>query len=144
MHYFGYNIVLFMQHFLHNEPVVGIEYEAQLQKTLLPRELIYHVLFCVFLVLITNFWMYLDVILAIYIFLYPSDISALEVSKYSEKLRTSCSCVIKTMEPRAFAVFYDLKNVVKKVNLLEEEGGISSWDDDHIPEEIVTTKPNMG
>jgi hypothetical protein len=29
-----------MQHFLHNEPVVGIEYEAQLQKTLLPRELI--------------------------------------------------------------------------------------------------------
>lgn len=45
MHYFGYNIVLFMQHFLHNEPVVGIEYEAQLQKTLLPRELIYHVVF---------------------------------------------------------------------------------------------------
>lgn len=35
---------LFMQHFLHNEPIVGIEYEAQLQKTLLPRELIYHVL----------------------------------------------------------------------------------------------------
>lgn len=31
---------LFMQHFLHGEPVVGIEYEAQLQKTLLPRELI--------------------------------------------------------------------------------------------------------
>ncbi|AET05136.2 peptidase M16 inactive domain protein [Medicago truncatula] len=98
----------YLQHFLHNEPVVGIEYEAQLQKTLLPH------------------------------------ISALEVSKYSEKLRTSCSCVIKTMEPRAFAVFDDLKNVVKKVNLLEEEGGISLWDDDHIPEEIVTTKPNMG
>ena len=36
---------LFMQHFLHNEPVVGIEYEAQLQKTLLPRELIYLLLF---------------------------------------------------------------------------------------------------
>jgi hypothetical protein len=35
-----------MQHFLHNEPVVGIEYEAQLQKTLLPRELIYRVFFC--------------------------------------------------------------------------------------------------
>lgn len=27
----------FEQHFLRNEPVVGIEYEAQLQKTLLPR-----------------------------------------------------------------------------------------------------------
>jgi hypothetical protein len=143
VHYFGYNIVLFMQHFLHNEPVVGIVYEAQLQKTLLPRELIYHVLFYV-LVLISNFWMYLDITLVIYIYLYPSDISALEVSKYSEKLRTSCSCVIKTMEPRTFAVFDDLKNVVKKVNLLEEEGKISSWDDDHIPEEIVTSKPNMG
>ena len=27
-----------IQHFLRDEPVVGIEYEAQLQKTLLPRE----------------------------------------------------------------------------------------------------------
>lgn len=27
-----------LQHFLHKEPVIGIEYEAQLQKTLLPRE----------------------------------------------------------------------------------------------------------
>ncbi|RDX96961.1 Zinc protease PQQL-like protein, partial [Mucuna pruriens] len=98
----------YLQHFLHNEPVVGIEYEAQLQKTLLPH------------------------------------ISTLEVSKCSEKLRTSCSCVIKTIEPQPFAVLDDLKNVVKKVNLLEEEGRISSWDDEHVPEEIVTTKPNMG
>lgn len=28
---------LLLQHFLREEPVVGIEYEAQLQKTLLPR-----------------------------------------------------------------------------------------------------------
>ncbi|KAG4999141.1 hypothetical protein JHK87_020213 [Glycine soja] len=98
----------YLQHFLHNEPVVGIEYEAQLQKTLLPH------------------------------------ISTLEVSKCSEKLRTSCSCVIKTIEPQPFAVLDDLKNVVKKVNLLEEEGRISPWDDEHVPEEIVTTKPNMG
>ncbi|XP_054811464.1 zinc protease PQQL-like isoform X1 [Prosopis cineraria] len=98
----------YLQHFLHNEPIVGIDYEAQLQKTLLPQ------------------------------------ISALEVSKYSEKLRTSCGCVIKTIEPQAFAVADDLKNVVKKVNLLEEEGRISPWDDEHIPEEIVTTKPDMG
>ncbi|XP_028808165.1 zinc protease PQQL-like [Neltuma alba] len=98
----------YLQHFLHNEPIVGIEYEAQLQKTLLPQ------------------------------------ISASEVSDYSEKLRTSCSCVIKTIEPQAFAVADDLKNVVKKVNLLEEEGRISPWDDEHIPEEIVTTKPDMG
>ncbi|XP_061347588.1 zinc protease PQQL-like isoform X3 [Gastrolobium bilobum] len=98
----------YLQHFLHDEPVIGIEYEAQLQKTLLPH------------------------------------ISALEVSKCSEKLRTSCSCVIKTIEPQPSAVVDDLTNVVKKVNLLEEEGRISSWDDEHIPEEIVITKPNMG
>ncbi|KAK7399022.1 hypothetical protein VNO78_10197 [Psophocarpus tetragonolobus] len=98
----------YLQHFLHNEPVVGIEYEAQLQKTLLPH------------------------------------ISTLEVSKCSEKLKTSCSCVIKTVEPQPFAVLDDLKNVVMKVNLLEEEGRISSWDDEHVPEEIVITKPNMG
>ncbi|KAI4350751.1 hypothetical protein L6164_005172 [Bauhinia variegata] len=98
----------YLQHFLHNEPVIGIESEAQLQKTLLPL------------------------------------ITVSEVSKYSEKLKSSCSCVIKTIEPRAFAVVDDLKNVVLKVNLLEEDGGISPWDDEQIPEEIVTTKPKLG
>lgn len=98
----------YLQHFLRNEPVVGIEYEAQLQKTLLP------------------------------------NITALEVSKYSEKLRTSCSCVIKTIEPRASATVDDLKNVVLRINNLEEERNISPWDDENIPEEIVSTKPNLG
>lgn len=136
-------IFSFMQHFLHNEPVVGIEYEAQLQKTLLPRELIYHVLlssdikFLDKSSLMPYNWAYIS-------YFYPLDISALEVSKCSEKLRTSCSCVIKTIEPQAFAVVDALKNVVKTVNLLEEEGRISTWDDEHVPEEIVTTKPNMG
>ncbi|KAJ7973741.1 zinc protease PQQL-like [Quillaja saponaria] len=98
----------YLQHFLQNEPVVGIEYEAQLQKTLLP------------------------------------NISPLEVSKFSEKLQTSHSCVVKTIEPRASAAVDDLKNVVMKVNLLEEERRIFPWDDEHIPEEIVSTKPAMG
>lgn len=98
----------YLQHFLRNEPVVGIEYEAQLQKTILPQ------------------------------------ISASEISKYSEKLRTSCSCVIKTMEPWATATVDDLKAVVSKINSLEEEGSISPWDDEHIPEEIVSIKPNPG
>ncbi|KAK0571738.1 hypothetical protein LWI29_020838 [Acer saccharum] len=97
-----------LQHFLCNEPIIGIEYEAQLQKTILPH------------------------------------ISALEVSKYSEKLRTSCSCVIKTIEPRNFASIDDLKNVVLKINAIEEEKSISPWDDEHIPEEIVSAKPNLG
>ncbi|XP_038711983.1 zinc protease PQQL-like isoform X2 [Tripterygium wilfordii] len=98
----------YLHHFLRNGPVIGNEYEAQLQKTILP---------C---------------------------ISALEVSKYSEKLLTSCSCVIKTIEPRAYASVNDLKDVVLRVNSLEEERSISPWDDEIIPEEIVTTKPKSG
>ncbi|XP_057968681.1 zinc protease PQQL-like isoform X2 [Malania oleifera] len=98
----------YLQHFLHNEPVVGVEYEAQLQKTILPH------------------------------------ISASEVSKYSEKFQTSCSCVIKTIEPQATATVDDLKNVVLKINSMEEGRNIPPWDEEHIPEEIVSTKPNPG
>ncbi|CAI9759054.1 unnamed protein product [Fraxinus pennsylvanica] len=98
----------YMQHFLRNEPVIGIEHEAQLHKTLLP------------------------------------NISASEVSKYSENFRTSCSCVIKTIEPQATVTVDDLKAVVLRVNSLEEERSISPWDDEHIPEEIVSTMPNPG
>jgi hypothetical protein len=67
-----------------------------------------------------------------------------EVSNYSKKLQTSCSCVIKTIEPRASATVDDLKNLMLKINILEEERNISPWDDEHIPEEIVSTKPNLG
>ncbi|ESQ42745.1 hypothetical protein EUTSA_v10012682mg [Eutrema salsugineum] len=98
----------YIQHFLHNEPVIGIEYEAQLQKTLLPQ------------------------------------ISASDVSKYSEKLRTSCGCVIKTMEPRSAATVDDMRNVVSKVNSLEEEKKIAPWDEEKIPEEVVNEKPTPG
>lgn len=72
------------------------------------------------------------------------DITASEVSKYSEKLRTSCSCVIKTIEPRASATVDDLKNVALRISILEEERNISRWDDEQIPEEIVSSKPNLG
>ncbi|KAK3027106.1 hypothetical protein RJ639_042400, partial [Escallonia herrerae] len=94
----------YLQHFLRNEPVIGIEYEAQLQKI----------------------------------------ISAAEVSKVSENFRTSRSCVIKTIEPRAIATLDDLKAVVLNINSLEQERSISPWDDEHIPEEIVIEKPNPG
>ncbi|CAN8253030.1 unnamed protein product [Cochlearia groenlandica] len=100
--------VCILQHFLHKEPVIGIEYEAQLQKTLLPQ------------------------------------ISASDVSKYSEKLRTSCGCVIKTMEPRSSATIDDIRNVVAKVNCLEEEKTIAPWDEEKIPEEVVSEKPTPG
>lgn len=71
------------------------------------------------------------------------DISALEVSRYSEKLQTSCSCVIKTIEPQPFSTIDDLKNIVLKIKNLEEKN-ISPWDEENIPEEIVSTKPSPG
>ncbi|KAI3868227.1 hypothetical protein MKW92_045537 [Papaver armeniacum] len=98
----------YLQHFLHGEPVVGIEYEAQLQKSLLPQ------------------------------------ISAVEISKFAEKFRSSCGCVIKTVEPRLHATKDYLKSSVLKVNSLEEQRSISPWDDEHIPEEIVSTRPTPG
>ncbi|KAJ0986491.1 hypothetical protein J5N97_004847 [Dioscorea zingiberensis] len=94
--------------FLPNEPIVGIEYEAQLQKTILPH------------------------------------ISPAEVSKYAANFCTSCSCVIKIVEPRACARLEDLKAAVSKVNALEESRHISPWDDEHVPEEIVGEKPIPG
>ncbi|XP_031108210.1 zinc protease PQQL-like isoform X1 [Ipomoea triloba] len=98
----------YLQHFLRNEPVIGIEYEAQLQKTLLPH------------------------------------ISASEVSKYSERFGTSSSCVIKTIEPRATATVDDLRSVVLKINTFEQEQSIPPWDEENIPEEIVSVKPSPG
>ncbi|GAA0155968.1 metalloprotease [Lithospermum erythrorhizon] len=98
----------YLQHFLRNEPVVGVDYEAQLQKTLLPY------------------------------------ITASEVSKYAGNFQTSSSCVIKTIEPRATGIVDDLKSAVLKINTLEKENIISPWDDEHVPEEIVSVKPNPG
>lgn len=98
----------YLQHFLCNDPVWGTEFEAQLQKTLLPQ------------------------------------ISAAEVSKYAENFRTAHSCVVKIVEPQIHATVNDLKAVVLKVNLLEEEQKISSWEEEHIPEELVSTKPDAG
>ncbi|GLT79042.1 hypothetical protein SLA2020_505520 [Shorea laevis] len=98
----------YVQHFIRDEPVIGIEYEAQLQKSILPH------------------------------------ISASEVSRYAEKLQPSCSCVIKTVEPRASATIDDLKKIVSKINNLEKERSISPWDDEQIPEEIVNREPTPG
>ncbi|KAL8102510.1 zinc protease PQQL-like isoform X2 [Apium graveolens] len=98
----------YLQHFLHDEPVIAVEYEAQLHKTILPH------------------------------------VSASEVSKYAEKFRTSCSCVIKIIEPRATSTVDDMRTAVLKINSLEEDRSITPWDDEHIPEEVVSVKPNPG
>lgn len=98
----------YVQHFLCNEPVVGIEFEAQLQKTLLP------------------------------------SISATEVATYAQKFHTTCNCVIKTIEPRATLTVDELKNVVSKITHLEEQKNILPWDEEQVPEEIVSAKPDPG
>lgn len=78
------------------------------------------------------------------ILLLLTDISATEVSKYSAKLTSLCSCVIKIIEPRASATIDDLKNVVMNITCLEKERSIPPWDEENIPEEIVSTMPNPG
>ena len=72
------------------------------------------------------------------------EILATEVSKYSENFRTSRSCVIKTIEPRAAATVDGLRRVVSRVNSFEQERRISTWDDERIPEEIISVEPNPG
>ncbi|XP_078169088.1 insulinase (Peptidase family M16) protein isoform X3 [Carex rostrata] len=98
----------YLQHFFRNEPVVGIEYEAQLQKTLLPH------------------------------------ISPAEVSKYAMNFRTTCSCVIKVVEPRRHATPEDLTSIVSRVNKMEDRRTITPWNEEHVPEEIVAQSPEPG
>ncbi|KAF2950745.1 hypothetical protein DAI22_01g209300 [Oryza sativa Japonica Group] len=100
--------LLLLSHFLHEDPVVGIEYEAQLQKTLLPH------------------------------------ISSAEVVKFAANFSTISSCVIKVVEPHAHASLEDLKAVVLKVNTLEQDNAIPPWDEEQIPEEIVSQSPEPG
>lgn len=73
-----------------------------------------------------------------------TDISASEVSKYAQNFQTTCSCVIKVVEPHVGATIDDLKAAVTKVSYLENDEAIPRWDDEHIPEEIVSEKPNPG
>ena len=68
----------------------------------------------------------------------------MEVSRFAANFCTTCSCVIKIVEPRARATLDDLKAAVSKVNALEEERSIPPWDDENVPEEIVSDKPNPG
>ncbi|XP_024516679.1 zinc protease PQQL-like [Selaginella moellendorffii] len=98
----------YMEHFLHNEPVVGIEYEARLQKAVLP------------------------------------GITATEVADIANLLKARLSCIIKTIEPRVSVTVKDLKNVIAKVQALEDEGSIPPWNEEDVPEEVVENKPEPG
>jgi hypothetical protein len=80
-----------------------------------------------------------------YLFVYfQPDISSAEVVKFAENFSTISSCVIKIVEPRAHASLEDLKAVVLKVNTLEENKTIPPWDEEQIPEEIVSQSPEPG
>ncbi|XP_021860861.2 zinc protease PQQL-like isoform X1 [Spinacia oleracea] len=98
----------YLQHFLRKEAVLGLEFEAQLCKSILPQ------------------------------------LSVSMVSRYSEKLRMSKSSVITITEPRATVTEKDLQDLVSDTNSLEEEGKISPWEDDFIPDEVVQVKPTPG
>lgn len=37
-----------------------------------------------------------------------------------------------------------MRTAVLKINSLEEDRSIAPWDDEHIPEEVVSVKPNPG
>lgn len=73
-----------------------------------------------------------------------AELSASEVSRYSEKLKMSESSVVIITEPRATVTEKDLQNLVSVTDSLEEEEKISAWKDDFIPEEVVQVKPNPG
>lgn len=48
------------------------------------------------------------------------------------------------MEPRSAATVDDMRDVVSKVNSLEEAAEIAPWDEEKIPEEVVNEKPTPG
>lgn len=73
-----------------------------------------------------------------------AELSVSMVSRYSEKLRMSKSSVITITEPRATVTEKDLQDLVSDTNSLEEEGKISPWEDDFIPDEVVQVKPTPG
>ncbi|KAL2930027.1 Zinc protease PQQL-like [Bienertia sinuspersici] len=126
----------YVQHFLCNEPVVGIEFEAQLQKSLLPCKYLFGNeirIPCIYssTTLLTS----KNHLVAI---------SATEVATYAQKLCTAYNCVIKAIEPQATVTVDDLKDAVAKITCLKEGRSILAWDEDQIPEEIVNIKPNPG
>jgi hypothetical protein len=73
-----------------------------------------------------------------------TEITSAEVSKIAENYRTTCSCVIKTVEPRSWTTHEDLKAIVSKVQALEDSQAILPWEEEKIPEEIVEAKPTPG
>jgi len=66
------------------------------------------------------------------------------VSKIAESFNTTCSCIIKTVEPKVTANEGELKAIVAKVTALEREGAISTWNEQDIPDVIVKELPTRG
>ena len=64
--------------------------------------------------------------------------------KVAENLSPTSRCDITEVEPRAHASLEDLKAVVLKVNTLEEKRSIPPWEEEQIPEEIVSRSPVPG
>ena len=79
------------------------------------------------------------------LFLFPiTDIFAPEVSKFAEQLLTTCSCIIRTIEPHVTANEDDLKTIVAKVTEMERQGNIATWNEQNLPDAIVKQLPTPG
>ena len=72
------------------------------------------------------------------------DISSVEVAKFAENFSTARSCVIKIVEPQVHASLEDLKELVLKVNTLEEEKSIPPWNEEITREGIIAQSPEPG
>lgn len=68
----------------------------------------------------------------------------MEVSKIAENFYTTCSCIIKTVEPKVTVNEEGLKAIVAKVTALERQGDISTWNEQDIPDVIVKELPTSG
>ena len=66
------------------------------------------------------------------------------MTNVAELFNTTCSCVIKVVEPSAIASEEDLKAIVAKVTEMERQGGIATWEEENIPELLVKELPTPG
>ncbi|KXG27101.1 hypothetical protein SORBI_3006G212600 [Sorghum bicolor] len=73
-----------------------------------------------------------------------AHISSVEVAKFAEKFSTARSCVIKIVEPQVHASLEDLKELVLKVNTLEEEKSIPPWNEELTREGTIGQSPEPG
>eukprot|EP00963_Diacronema_lutheri_P003130 scaffold261_cov336-Pavlova_lutheri.AAC.45 len=67
-----------------------------------------------------------------------------EVAELSRKFRVTDSCVVKSIEHRKTVDEQKLGSVVQQARILEEAGRIDAWEEEEIPESLVSPLPGPG